>query len=70
VFWLGLNALVGPGDYCWGALGVGLGVVGVVGPEVGPPKVGEPTGEDVLLAGWPMPPALPPLMVCMSEIGS
>ena len=55
--------------YCWG-LGLGLGVVGVVGPEVGLPKVGLPTGVEVLLAGWPMPPALPPLMVCMSEMGS
>jgi hypothetical protein len=69
--WLAWNTLVGPEDYCCGVLEVGLGVVLV--PEVGLPEVGVPTGVDVLLAGWPIPaplPALPPLMVCMSEIGS
>jgi len=59
--------------YCWGVVGLGLGLGlggGVVGPGVEPPKGDEPTGEDVLPAGWPMPPALPPRMVCMSEMGS
>jgi len=59
--------------YCGGVVGFELGlVVGLVvaGPEVGPPKVGLPTGVVVLLAGWPRPPALPPLTVGMSEMGS
>jgi hypothetical protein len=34
------------------------------------PKAEEPTGVEVLLAGWPMAPVFPPLMVCMSEMGS
>jgi len=29
-----------------------------------------PTGLEVLLAGWPTVPVLPPLMVCISESGS
>ena len=29
-----------------------------------------PTGVVVLLAGWPMPAPLPPLMVFISEMGS
>ena len=58
-------------DYCWVAFGLGLGLGLVVGgPEVGPPNGEERTGVDVLLAGWPTPPALPPVAVCMSEIGS
>jgi hypothetical protein len=69
VFWLPLAAQGGRIGYCGEGLGLGLGVL-VGGPEDGPPKGEEPTGEDVLLAGWPTPPALPPLMVCMSEIGS
>jgi hypothetical protein len=39
-------------------------------PVLGLPNVGLPTGLDVLLAGWPMAPAFPPLMVGMSEMGS
>jgi hypothetical protein len=29
-----------------------------------------PTGLEVLLAGWPTVPVLPPLKVCISESGS
>jgi hypothetical protein len=41
--------------------------------EPGPAGVGLlglPTGLDVLLAGWPMVPVLPPLTVGISESGS
>ena len=71
VFWLSLAAKGVRIGYCGEGLGLGLGLgVEVVDPEVGLPGLGLPTGVDVLLAGWPIPPALPPLMVCMSEIGS
>ena len=42
----------------------------MVGVEVGLFVVGVPTGVVVLLAGWPMAPALPPLRVFASEMGS
>jgi hypothetical protein len=57
-------------SYCWGVLEPGLGLGVVVGPEVGLPGVGLLPGVEVLLPGRPLPPALPPLTVCMSEIGS
>ncbi|SPE23698.1 hypothetical protein SBA5_400110 [Candidatus Sulfotelmatomonas gaucii] len=44
-------------------------VVGLV-VEPGLPKGLVPTGLVVLPAGWPMPPVLPPPMVCISESGS
>jgi hypothetical protein len=45
-------------------------VVDEVVVDVPVPKVGVPTCVEVLLAGWPMVPALPPPMVFISEMGS
>ena len=71
MFWLTLSAQGGWLGYCWGALGLGLGLgVGAAVPGVGLPGVGLLPGVEVLLPGRPLPPALPPLTVCMSEIGS
>jgi len=71
VHWLTMNARGERMGYCcWEVFELGLGLGVVVVPEVGLPKVGLPTGVDVLLAGWPMLPALPPLMVGASEMGS
>jgi hypothetical protein len=57
-------------DYCWGVVEVvledgeeGLELELLVELEL-------PTGLEVLLAGWPTRPVLPPLMVCISESGS
>ena len=59
-----------PSGYCWGEV-VEEGEEGLeVEPDVGLPKLELPTGLDVLLAGWPTVPVLPPLMVCISESGS
>jgi hypothetical protein len=63
--------------YWLGFAGGGVPDPPPVGPRLKPfvpglelPNVELPTGFDVLLAGWPMAPVLPPLMVCMSERGS
>ncbi len=50
-----------------------LGVVVELEPVVGVDENGElepPMGLDIPLAGWPMFPVLPPLMVRISMIGS
>ena len=44
----------------------GLGLV----PEPELPVLELPAGLEVLLAGWPTVPVLPPLAVCISESGS
>jgi hypothetical protein len=59
-----------PSGYCWGVV-VEEGEEGLeVGPDVGLAGFELPTGLEVLLAGWPTVPVLPPLKVCISESGS
>jgi hypothetical protein len=56
--------------YCWGVV-VEEGEEGVeLVLEVELLKVELLAGLEVLLAGWPIVPVLPPLMVCISESGS
>lgn len=72
MFWLRLSAQGVWMGYCCGCCwGAGVFEVGAEVPEPeDEPKVELPTGVVVLLAGWPMPPVLPPLMVFVSEMGS